>query len=53
MKIVVAIKQIPSLADELELNAEGNNLDFDMIDFVLNEFDELLLPLKGKVLPAP
>ena len=40
MNIIVAIKHIPSLADELELNAEGTNLDFDEVDFTLNEFDE-------------
>lgn len=40
MNIVVAIKHIPSLLDELELNAAGTNLDFDSVDFVLNEWDE-------------
>ena len=40
MNIVVAIKHVPSTADELELNEDGTNLDFDEIDFVLNEFDE-------------
>jgi len=40
MNIMVAIKHVPSLADELELNDEGTNLDFDMIDFALNEWDE-------------
>jgi electron transfer flavoprotein beta subunit len=40
MNIVVAIKQIPSLIDELELNADGTDLDFDEVDFTLNEFDE-------------
>lgn len=40
MKIVVAIKQIPSTSDELELNGDKTNLDFDEVDFVLNEFDE-------------
>lgn len=40
MNIVVAIKHIPNLADDLELNDEGTNLEFDEIDFVLNEFDE-------------
>lgn len=40
MNIVVAIKHIPSLIDELELNSSGTNLDFDEVDFVLNEFDE-------------
>ena len=38
MNIVVAIKHIPSIADELQV--DGNNLDFDSVDFVLNEFDE-------------
>lgn len=38
MNIVVAIKHIPSIADELPV--KGSNLDFDSIDFVLNEFDE-------------
>jgi len=38
MNIVVAIKHIPSIADELPL--DGNNVDFDSVDFVLNEFDE-------------
>lgn len=40
MNIIVAIKHIPSLLDELELNADRTNLDFDAVDFVLNEFDE-------------
>ena len=40
MNIVVAIKHVPSLADELELNDEGTNLDFDMVDFTLSEWDE-------------
>ncbi|MFQ5419494.1 MAG: electron transfer flavoprotein subunit beta/FixA family protein [Anaerolineae bacterium] len=40
MNIVVAIKHVPSLADELELNDEGTNLDFDMVDFALSEWDE-------------
>ncbi len=38
MNIVVAIKHIPSIADELPV--DGNNVDFDSVDFVLNEFDE-------------
>ena len=36
MNIVVAIKHIPNLADDLELNDDGTNLEFDEIDFVLN-----------------
>lgn len=38
MHIVVAIKHIPSTADDLPV--KGNNVDFDSVDFVLNEFDE-------------
>jgi len=38
MNIVVAIKHIPSIADDLPV--KGNDVDFDSVDFVLNEFDE-------------
>ena len=38
MNIAVAIKHIPSIADDLPV--KGNNIDFDSVDFVLNEFDE-------------
>jgi len=38
MNIVVAIKHIPSIADDLPV--KGNNVDFDSVDFVINEFDE-------------
>ncbi len=38
MNIVVAIKHIPSIADDLPV--KGNNVDFDAVDFVLNEWDE-------------
>ncbi|MBO9367442.1 MAG: electron transfer flavoprotein subunit beta [Chloroflexi bacterium] len=38
MHIVVAIKHIPSIADELPVR--HNNIDFDSVDFVLNEWDE-------------
>lgn len=38
MNIVVAIKHIPSIADDLPV--KGNNVDFDSVDFVLNEWDE-------------
>ena len=36
MNIIVTIKQVPSLADELEINTAGTNLDFDTVDFVIN-----------------
>jgi hypothetical protein len=38
MNIVVSIKHIPSIADDLPV--KENNIDFDSVDFVLNEFDE-------------
>ena len=40
MNIVVTLKQIPNLTDELEINSDGNNLDHDALQYVLNEFDE-------------
>lgn len=40
MNIIVPIKQIPNLTDELEINGEGTNLDHDALQYVLNEFDE-------------
>lgn len=40
MNIIVPIKQIPNLTDELEINNDGNNLDHDALQYVLNEFDE-------------
>ena len=40
MNIIVVVKHIPNLADDLEINEDGTNLEFDEIDFVLNEFDE-------------
>ncbi len=43
MNIVVPIKQIPNLTDELEINAEGTGLDHDALQYVLNEWDEQAL----------
>lgn len=40
MNIVVAVKQVPSITDDLEINASGTALDEDALTFVLNEFDE-------------
>lgn len=40
MNIIVPIKQIPNLTDELEINADGTSLDHDALQYVLNEFDE-------------
>ena len=43
MNILVSLKHIPSLTDELPTNKAGTNLNFDDVDFVLNEFDEQAL----------
>jgi electron transfer flavoprotein beta subunit len=40
MNIIVAIKQIPNLTDELEINGQGTDLDHGALQYVLNEFDE-------------
>jgi electron transfer flavoprotein beta subunit len=40
MNIIVPIKQVPNLTDELEIDAEGAGLDHDALQYVLNEFDE-------------
>lgn len=43
MNIIVALKQVPNLTDDLEINSEGNNLDHDALQYVLNEWDEQAL----------
>ncbi len=40
MEIIVAVKQVPDLIEELEINEEGTGLDPDLLSFVLNEFDD-------------
>jgi len=40
MNIIVPIKQVPNLTDDLEINPEGVNVDLDALQYVLNEFDE-------------
>jgi electron transfer flavoprotein beta subunit len=40
MNIIVPIKQVPNLTDDLEIDAEGTNLDHEAVQYVLNEFDE-------------
>ncbi len=43
MNIVATLKQVPNVTDDLELNAEGTDLDHDALEYVLNEFDEQAL----------
>jgi len=40
MNIIVAVKQVPDLVEELEINEEGTGLDPDVLSYVLNEFDD-------------
>ncbi|RME42498.1 MAG: electron transfer flavoprotein subunit beta/FixA family protein [Chloroflexi bacterium] len=40
MEIIVAVKQVPDLIEELEINEDGTGLDPDLLSFVLNEFDD-------------
>lgn len=40
MKIVVMLKQVPDLVEDLEVDASGISLDTDDIKFKLNEFDD-------------
>ncbi len=40
MNIVVVIKQVPDLVEELELNDTGTDLDREWLKFKVNEFDD-------------
>lgn len=40
MKILVVLKQVPDLIEELELDDSGTRLDFEMLKVKLNEFDD-------------
>ncbi len=43
MKIVVAMRQLADLVEELEVNADGTDIDRDFVKFVSNEWDEAAL----------
>jgi len=43
MRIVVPVKMVPDLVEELELDAEGTDIDREFMKFVLNEFDDQAL----------
>ncbi len=43
MDIIVCVRQVPDLVEELELNDEGTDLNRDFIKYVLNEFDDWAL----------
>ncbi len=40
MNIIVPIKQVPDLVEDLEIDASGKALDRDWLKFKMNEFDE-------------
>jgi electron transfer flavoprotein beta subunit len=43
MDIIVCVKQVPDLVEDLEINDEGTGLDREFIKFTLNEFDDWAL----------
>jgi electron transfer flavoprotein beta subunit len=43
MRIVVPMKQVPDLVEELELNAEETDLDREFLKFVVSEWDDQAL----------
>lgn len=43
MRIVVPVKMVPDLVEELELDADGTDVDREFMKFVLNEFDDQAL----------
>jgi electron transfer flavoprotein beta subunit len=40
MEIVVTVKMVPDLVEEIEVNAEGTDLDRSLLKLRINEFDE-------------
>lgn len=43
MRVVVALKAVPDLVEELELNPEGTDIDREYLKFILNEWDDQAL----------
>ncbi len=43
MKVIVAMRQLADLVDELEVNDSGDDIDREFIKFVSNEWDEAAL----------
>lgn len=43
MRIVVPIKQVPDLVEELELSSDGTDIEREFLKFILNEFDDYAL----------
>jgi electron transfer flavoprotein beta subunit len=43
MRIIVAMKQLPDLVEELEVDSNGTDVDREFVKFVPNEWDEQAL----------
>ena len=43
MNIIVPVKQVPDLVEELEINSDGTDLERDALKFKMNEWDESAL----------
>ena len=43
MRIVVPLKAVPDLVEEIELNDDGNDIEREYLKFVLNEWDDQAL----------
>ena len=43
MRIVVPVKQVPDLVEELELNGDETDVDREFLKFVLSEWDDQAL----------
>lgn len=43
MRIVVPVKQVPDLVEELELSSDGTDIEREFLKFVVNEFDDYAL----------
>lgn len=43
MHIIVPVKQVPDLVEELEINGEGTDLERDALKYKMNEWDESAL----------
>ena len=41
MNIIVPVKFVPDLVEELKINETGNDLDADWVRLMLNEFDDM------------
>jgi electron transfer flavoprotein beta subunit len=45
MRVIVLMRQLADLVEELEVNSEGTDIDRDFVKFVSNEWDEAALEL--------